>query len=313
MHFATKREESPMRSFRPHYLGVVATAASAMFILGTAPAMAGSIATVDGISFPVGTNLGGYDFSTQTLYENLVTSVGQQNYGIGTVDLLQVNGGGPGSNTYSYGQNGLYLNFVFSGFTARCINSAGCAGDVDFTGGTITFYADHSALSTTGSFASIESAVTGGGSEFLALTAEQQDALGDSIIANLGGGTTTNFFDAGSKGFFAASGGDAESYISADGFKNSASTTAVGTSAAGYAAVNFTSDDSIACGTNAVSSTVSGSPCSGETYVSGSGTARFNTSAPSSVPEPGSLALLGAGLIGLWGIGRRFRSHNNSG
>ncbi len=300
-----------MRSFGPHYLSFIATAGSAMFILGAAPAMAGSIATVDGISFPVGSNLGGYDFSTQTLYENLVTSVGQQNYGIGTVDLLQVNGGGPGSNTYTYGQNGVYLNFVFSGFTASCVNSAGCVGDVDFKGGSIAFYADNSALSTTGSFASIESAVTGGGSEFLKLTAEQQDALGDSIIANLGGGTTTNFFDAGSKGFFAASGGDAMSdFISGNGFKNPASTTAVGTSAIGYAAVNFTSDDSIACGTNAVSSTVSGSPCSGETYVSGSGSARFNTNTPA-VPEPGSLALLGAGLLSLWGIGRRFRSHNS--
>jgi hypothetical protein len=300
-----------MRSFRSHHLGIAVTAASAILTLGAAPAMAGAVATVDGISFPTGSNLGGYDFSTQTLYENLVTSVGQENYGIGTVDLLQVNGGGPASNTYSYGQNGVFLNFIFSGFTARCVNSAGCSGDVDFTGGTISFYADHSALSTTGSFASIESAVTGGGSEFLALTAEQQDALGDSIIANLGGGTTTDFSDAGSKGFFAASGGDALSYITGDGFKNPASMSAVGTSGAGYAAVNFTSDESIACGTNAVSSMVSGSPCSGETYVSGSGTARFNSAAPSSVPEPGSLALLGAGLMGLWGVGRRFRSRKS--
>ncbi|MGH8317819.1 MAG: PEP-CTERM sorting domain-containing protein [Steroidobacteraceae bacterium] len=281
----------------------MAAAALAMFALGASSAMAGPTATVDGITFPTGTNFGGYDFSTQTLYENLVTGAGQQNYGIGTVDLFQVNGGGPASNTYTYGQGGVYLNFVFSGFTAACVNSARCKGDVDFTGGTISFYADSSALSTSGSFSTEESAIETGGPEFLALSAEAQNAAGDTIIANLGGGTTKNFSDAGSKGFFAVSGGDAESYIAADGFANKYGP-------GGYAAVNFTSDDSIACGTNAVSSKVMGSPCTGQTYVSGSGTGRFN--ATTTVPEPGSLALLAAGLLGLWGVGRRPRSRKSA-
>lgn len=229
--------------------------------------------TVDGLTFPFGGQ-----FIISSIYENPVTTPGDTLSGFGMIDLSQ------SSPSCVGGAGSCELTFVFDDFVVKDIT----ASTIDFTGGTVDFYVD-----TTPDF----NGKTGGsrdnaknGSLFLHTTGHSYlDTSSGRTGTLLGGGTNLNTDQPLGQGLglLDVAGGDAAAYFNSDTYSDFLG---------GFADLQFTS--SFHTSTN-------GSTCpdNGES-ICGSGSLDAVVVA---VPEPGTLGLMGLGLIVMGFCTRRLR------
>ena len=156
---------------------VLAIAAGAALLVGSGAALA---VDIGGLNVPLGAT-----FAVASVYENVVTSVGQTLSGYGEVDSIN----GMAVNTLC---SGCELTYRFTDYVVSSIS----ATDIKFTGGVVTFYLGFGAANdfnafTSGSSAADLAAATNG-AVFLNLMGHAIDAAGNTFAGtgvNIGSAT----------------------------------------------------------------------------------------------------------------------------
>ena len=274
----------------PNFKTMVAATAVMLTGLAVQPAMAASVATVNGVTFPIGIIPGGNSLQTGFLDETLITGVGQTLQGIGLITAIT-----DASNNivWSTGQNGVELAFHFNNYVSTSITAptSSAPGQVTFSGGVLDFFtlSAGTAINGNGSQAA-DFAVVTSGTPWLSATAALEDAAGHTLLATLPANSTLTAFQAASGfGLLDITGGPAAAYFNTNQFANP-----FDTANGGFSDQSFTSDFSTGA--------------SGDFPVSGSGTIKANASAPTPAPEPAAIGMFGVGLLGLGVVMGRRRS-----
>jgi len=241
---------------------------------------AASAITVDGITFSDQAV-----FQTVTLWEGNsvnggpITALGDVLSGVGRVSVIE---DGAGTPTWTWGGSGTHeLTVYFTNFTVASVLSLGGITQFGFTGGSVQLWSDVSGnsdpslgLASAGTFAD--------GNLWLDLTPETM-ASGFTLTATQVGTQVIG------QGFLNVTAGLASFNFNTDGFNAGNTSGVLGGSS--VADVQFGSLGNIGAPGNT-------------TPWAFTGTADVQGFAVGAVPEPGTLALLGAGLLGL-GVRRR--------
>jgi len=272
-----------------HFRSLAAISVFSVALLASGAASATPTLTIDGITIPTGISASGLLKTTENSYENLITAPGQNFQGVASVLSIGVNGGGP---TWAYGQNGVFLSAVFTGFTSDFVGVPGMSPTITFTGGgTLTYYVSNtdpfanfplSGCGTVAQCQAAEIAAVTSSTVFLQLTAVPIDAAGHTLlitIPSLAGNTLGSFISASASAFLSVTGGDAAQYFNTDTF-------------ADIFAPGGTADVDFIGGAN--------STAAGPFQVSGSNNAYANA-----IPEPVSISLFGGGLAAMGAFVRR--------
>jgi hypothetical protein len=264
--------------FSKTFLGTLAAG-----ILGTTAAWAVPTATVDGITIPIDSATGGAILTVQVDHESLITGVGSVLSGVGVVSQMQ---DFPSStNTYlqpcaTVGCSGTFLTDAFSGLTVRAVTPSSTGFDVYLTGGILNYYVQHTLPNlNTGNIAT-DIANAASSTLFLSLAPAVFDSFGDTMHIFVPGSSLSNFSsDAQGDAFLNVVGGDAAPIFNTNTFATGFNNTLADLAFVGNARQ------------------VSGN----DFPVGGSDDLFGNT-----VPEPASLAILGAGLLLIgWSLRRK--------
>jgi hypothetical protein len=263
---------------------VLATLAAGL--ISTTAAWAVPTATVDGITIPIDSTGGGTGavFQVQIDHESLIANVGDQLSGVGIVTSIS---DAPSSTVTFNGQtcvtvgcSGTFLTDVFSGLTVRAITSTTGGFNVFLTGGTLTYYVQHTLPNLNTGSTATDMANATSSTVFLSLAPAVFDSFGDTMEIFVPGNNLAQFSGtAQGNAFLNVTGGDAAKLFDTNTFPTGFN--------GGMADLSFVG--------NAARITGNDFP------VSGSDDLYANT-----VPEPASLAILGVGLFIVgWSLRRR--------
>jgi hypothetical protein len=258
---------------------ILASTVFAATVLGSSAALAGPL----GIGLPSDP----FYFDTTSSYEILVQNPGDVLRGVFTVDSIK-SSLTPAIHTYNYGQDygsgPLFLKGSFDGFILETpIVNANNTVTLNFHGGTLNYYVSNVNNFTTSSGIAADFAAAQSGSLWLSTTAEVIDGLGHTLSITLNNATSAAVFtDAStSNALLDVTGGAAASIFDSNTFFNSQTQT--------FADLLFKGQANL----------VTNGSC-GDFGVCGS-----NTTKGFLIPEPFTLSLFGAGLVGAAALRRR--------
>lgn len=254
---------------------ILASTVFAATVLGSSAALAGPL----GIGLPSDP----FYFDTTSSYEILVQNPGDVLRGVFTVDSIK-SSLTPAIHTYDYGSGGLFLKGSFDGFILETpIINANNTVTLNFHGGTLNYYVNNVNNFTISSGIPADFAAAQSGSLWLSTSAEVIDAAGHTLSITLNNATSAAVFtDAStSNALLDVTGGAAASIFDSNTFFNSQTGTFADLLFKGSA--NLVTDGSC-----------------GDFGVCGS-----NTTKGFLIPEPFTLSLFGAGLVGAAALRRR--------
>jgi len=266
---------------------LLGSVAASLFSISAAWAI--PTATVDGITIPIDSASGGAVFSVQVDHETQIANVGDVLSGYGIISQIQ----DFPSSTVTYlqpcstvGCTGLILTDVFTGLTVRAINPTATGFDVYLTGGSLNYYLHTTMpdLNTGNQATDMANAISS--TTFLSLTPAVFDTFGDTMHIFVPGNSLADFTgNAQGDAFLNVTGGDAAGIFDTNTFAVSFDNTTTFTDLAFVGNAHQVSGNDFPIG--------------------GSDDLFANT-----VPEPASLALLGAGLFLMgWTFHRRRKTN----
>lgn len=266
-------------------------ALAAAALVGAAGCATAATVNIGGLTLDTGPT-----FSVASIYENVVDKTGDVLAGVG--EVTQINGVAVGSLC-----NGCELTYRFDGYKVTSISST----DITFSGGYVNFYLGSGATNDFNPFGSGSSAAdlaaATNGSLFLTLAGHSVDAASNTFA-----GTGRNIGTASPVGF-----GAGLADVDLTGMANG-NTAGAGAIANGYFNTNgvtasYGGNADLQLGSS-FSSLLVPHPAecpSGPLCVAGSADFRGNITSP--IPEPGTYALMLAGLGVLGFLARRRRPH----